>query len=125
MEHTNPKNGPYKSRNKMIAGVCAGIAEHFGISSFWIRLLAVVALFMTGIWPTVIIYLIAAIIMKPAPARPFDSEEESEFYDAYVSSPKYTIRQVHEKFKNLDRRIQRMEDTVTARAYEWEQKLNT
>ncbi len=124
MKNSSHRNGPYRSRDGKIAGVCSGIAEHFSTSPFWIRLIALVILFATGIWPAVIIYFIAAAIMKPAPVRPFESESESEFYDAYVSVPKYTIHHIYEKFKNLDRRIQQMEDTVTARAYDWDSRLS-
>lgn len=124
MKNPKTKGGPYRSRNSMVLGVCAGVAEHFGISPFWIRLAATALLVMTAFWPTLILYFIAAMIMKPQPAQPFSSNQEEDFYDAYVKSPKYTIHNIHEKFMNLDRRIQRMEDTVTARGYEWDRKFN-
>lgn len=124
MKNPKTKGGPYRSRNSMVLGVCAGVAEHFGISPFWIRLAAVAALILTTFWPTLILYFIAAMIMKPQPAQPISSNQEEDFYDAYVKSPNYTIHNIHEKFMNLDRRIQRMEDTVTARGYEWDRKFN-
>jgi phage shock protein C len=34
------------------------------------------------------------------------------------------IRRLKRTFDNLDRRIRRIEDIVTARDYEWEQRLN-
>jgi phage shock protein C len=118
------RGGPYRSRNGKICGVCGGIAEHLAISPFWIRLAVVILFFMTGFWPVVVTYFVAALIMKPSPVRPLENNAERDFYEAYTRVPDYTIRQIYDKFKNLDRRLQRMEDTVTARAFEWDQKLN-
>ena len=48
--------------NRMIAGVCGGLAEFFGISSFWFRLAFFIA-FSPGGVPGVLIYLIAMIMI--------------------------------------------------------------
>jgi len=47
--------------NRVIAGVCGGLAEFFGISAFWFRLAFVIALIpggVPGILPYVIIWII-------------------------------------------------------------------
>lgn len=49
----------YKDRS--IAGVCGGIADYFGISSFFVRLLFI---FLPG---NVIIYLVLANILPDSP----------------------------------------------------------
>jgi len=49
-------------QNRMIAGVCGGLAEFFGISSFWFRLAFLIALIPGGI-PGILIYLILWIII--------------------------------------------------------------
>ena len=50
----------YKSNNRMICGVCAGVAEYFGIDPTIVRLIwAAVALRGTGI----LLYIVAAIVM--------------------------------------------------------------
>jgi phage shock protein C len=46
----------------MIAGVCGGLAEFFGISSFWIRLGFLIALIPGGV-PGLVPYLIMWIIV--------------------------------------------------------------
>ena len=51
--------------NRMIAGVCGGLAEFFGISSFWFRLAFLLALIPGGI-PGILIYLILWIIIPKA-----------------------------------------------------------
>jgi phage shock protein C len=124
MNDTDKKSGPYKSRHGIVCGVCAGMAEHFGIAPFWLRIGVVILFLATGIWPTLILYFVAAFIMKPKPAQPIRNCAEDDFYDAYVRSPNFTIHQIYEKFKNLDRRLQRMEDTVTKRGYDWDSRFN-
>ena len=52
----------YKSRNKVLCGVCGGIADFFNIDPTIIRLLAVV-LIIAGFGTGIIIYIIAAVIM--------------------------------------------------------------
>ena len=50
----------YKSNNRMIYGVCAGVAEYFGIDPTIVRLIwAALALSGTGI----LLYIVAAIVM--------------------------------------------------------------
>ncbi len=48
--------------NRVIAGVCGGLAEFFGISSFWFRLAMVVA-FIPGGVPGLLIYLILWMVI--------------------------------------------------------------
>lgn len=117
------RRGLYRSRDKMICGVCGGLAEYFDFSTFWVRFGAVILLLMTGFWPTVVAYFIAAMVMKPSPAKPISNEGERAFYDSYMRSPKYTTESLKHRFEQLDRRIRRMEDVVTNRGYEWERKF--
>ena len=50
----------YKSNNRMLCGVCAGIAEYFGIDPTIVRLVwAALALSGTGI----LLYIVAALVM--------------------------------------------------------------
>ncbi len=53
------------TRNRMIAGVCGGLAEFFGISAFWFRLAFVIALIPGGI-PGLLPYVIMWIIVPKA-----------------------------------------------------------
>jgi len=51
-------------RNRIVAGVCGGLAEFFGISSFWFRLAFLIALIPGGV-PGVLVYL-AIMVMVPS-----------------------------------------------------------
>jgi len=60
---SNGKSALRRSRsNKMIAGVCGGLGEFFGISPFWFRLAFVIALIPGGI-PGLIPYILLWIII--------------------------------------------------------------
>jgi len=78
----------------------------------------------SGFWPVLFVYFVASLVMKPEPVRSINSADEQEFYDSYVHSRPNAARRLKRRFKNLERRLQRMEDTVTGREWEWEQKMN-
>lgn len=48
--------------NRMLAGVCGGLAEFFGISSFWFRLGMLIA-FIPGGVPGILLYLLLWIMI--------------------------------------------------------------
>lgn len=52
-----------RSNDKMIAGVCGGIAEHFDIDSTWVRIgYAMLSLFSAG-FPGTLLYLVLWLII--------------------------------------------------------------
>ena len=114
----------YRSRNAVIFGVCRGLAEHFDFSVVWARVIAIFFLFVTGFWIAIGIYLIAALLMKPAPVIPIKTEAEQEFYDSYANSRHLAAQRIKRRYENLERRIRRMEHIVTAREFDWENKLS-
>ena len=48
--------------NRMLAGVCGGLAEFFGISAFWFRLAMLIA-FIPGGVPGILVYLLLWIMI--------------------------------------------------------------
>jgi phage shock protein PspC (stress-responsive transcriptional regulator) len=48
--------------NRMIAGICGGLSEFFGISSFWFRLAFLIALIPGGV-PGILVYVIMWMIV--------------------------------------------------------------
>ena len=119
------RGGMHRSRNGIILGVCRGIAEYFDFSIFWTRAIALILLFFTGLWPIVVLYFIAALIMKPEPVIPTQNKDQQEFYDSYVHSRKAAADRLKRRYKNLEHRIERMEHHVTSREFDWEHRLNT
>jgi phage shock protein C len=119
------RRGIYRSRQSAIFGVCRGLAEHFDFSVFWVRFLAVALLIISGLWPAMILYILAALIMKPEPALPISSPDEQQFYDVYTSSRHEAAQRLKRRYDGIEKRIRRMEDVVTSREYNWERRLHT
>ena len=116
------QTGLYRSRTGLIVGVCKGV--YFDFSVFWMRAIAVVLLIVSGIWPMLIVYIVAALLMKPEPVLPLKTEEEQDFYNSYTTSRSMALRRLKRIYDHLDRRIQRLESTVTTREYDWERRFN-
>jgi phage shock protein C len=116
--------GLYRSRRGILLGVCRGVAEYVDLSVFWVRVIAVIALFATGLWPLSGVYLVAALLMKPEPAIPFESEREREFYTTHAGRRLEAVRAARTAFERLERRLCRMEDIVTGPAYRWRERLD-
>jgi phage shock protein C len=117
--------GLYRSRQGVILGVCRGIADHFDVSLFWIRTIAVLLLVVTGFWPVTGLYLLAALLMKPEPVLPIHDAAEQEFYDSYTHSRHRAVHRLKTRFEHLERRIQRMEHIVTSTEYDWNRRLQS
>lgn len=58
------------SRDRILAGVCGGIAEYTGIDPAVVRVLAALLILCSGVLPGIIAYLVAALIIPPAAASP-------------------------------------------------------
>jgi len=57
-----------KSRNKMIAGVCGGLAEWLGWSPNMVWILYVIVSVLSAAFPGIVVYLNLWIVMPP-PSR--------------------------------------------------------
>lgn len=52
-----------KSADKMLAGVCGGIADYYDIDSTLVRIGFVLIAFMTTVVPVVVLYIIMSWVM--------------------------------------------------------------
>ena len=69
-----------RSTNKMLAGVCGGIAEFFEVDPTWIRVAyAALSIFTTG-FPGLLLYIILMLIMPAAGSN----DGQSNIQDAEV-----------------------------------------
>ena len=55
-----------RSRNRMIAGVCGGIAEWLGWSTGVVRVLYVIVSILSAAFPGIIVYLVLWLVMPDA-----------------------------------------------------------
>jgi phage shock protein C len=115
----------YRSRRGWIFGVCQGLAEYADISVFWIRLGTLAATLFTGFWPMFLLYIVAAIFLKPAPVIAFSDDEEWNFYQTYVADRKIALSRLKRRCEALDRRTRRMENIVTDSEFDWDRRFQS
>lgn len=119
MDRLTAAEGFYRSRRGILLGVCRGLAEHLNISVFWTRIIVLALFLFTGFWPVGVIYFVAGLLLKPEPVIPLESASDEEFYQSYTRSRSSAIQRIKNKFDNIDRRIRRMEDTVTSKEFDF------
>jgi len=68
----------YRSRDGKFLGVCKGLANWLNWPAAAVRLLVVIIALATAVIPTLLIYLLAAIILSPEPEG--ESWDEDDFY---------------------------------------------
>lgn len=114
----------YRDRdNAMIAGVCAGLAEYFGFNRRGVRL--VTALSALFFMPFVIVsYLVLAILLPIKPQGGIVDDEKADFWRDVSNAPSDVFSNVRHRFRELDKRLQRIEAFVTSREFEIDRELN-
>ena len=86
MKRNEPKR-LYRSReDKVIAGVCGGIAEYFNTDPIWIRLAAVLLFFIQGIG--LLLYVLAWVFVPENPNQRSSKKTQVEQVVADVSKSK-------------------------------------
>ncbi len=117
-------SGLYRSRSGVIMGVCRGLADYFDISVFWIRAIAVILFIFTGFWPVVGIYFLAALLMKSESVKNSATGSNHKAGSRYGCMRNHTAERLKRKWKHLEKRIRRMEDKVTSREFDWNNRFH-
>jgi len=102
---------PYRARNGMLLGVCRGLAEHWGLSVFWTRVLVVALAVFTAFWPVMITYLVVGLLLRPEP----------RYLVAYRDAPSPATR-ARRAMAGLDDRLRGLEARA-ARGCDWDDRL--
>ena len=88
------EDGPkrlYRSKqDKVIAGVCGGIAEYLVVDPVWIRLAAVLLIFFNG--TGVVLYIIAWILMPVNPNQKDKGKTKAEEIVENIKSDKRVVK---------------------------------
>ncbi len=106
------------TRRGKIAGVCAGLADYFGWSLKWVRVLTILLTVFFFPLPA-FVYLAAAILIKPGDGRPeaYHDQEEERFWRTFSTRPKATFSELKHRFRALDARLADLERAVTSEEY--------
>ena len=113
----------YRNRDEaMLAGVCVGLADYFGFNTKALRVVvAVSAIFFLPF--VVVSYLVLAIVLPVKPKEPKLDEEKAEFWREVSNAPSDVFSKVRHRFRDLDRRLQKMEAFVTSKEFEIDREL--
>lgn len=69
MAKDEPKRLYLSKSDKKLAGVCGGIGEFFEVDSTLIRLSWIIVTILTGFFPGVVGYIVAAIVIPERPSE--------------------------------------------------------
>jgi len=106
----------------MIAGVCAGIANYFGLNRKCVRFLTFISLLL--FLPFVVVsYVILTILLPVKPTEEKVDEEKAAFWRNVSNAPSDVFSHVKHRFRELDLRLQRMEAFVTSKEFEIDREL--
>jgi len=115
--------GPFRANDGVIFGVAKGLADYFGWSVGLVRLIFILATIFLFFWPTIILYLVAALIMSPAPSGRLDTDEERDIWLKAQLDPSGAMDQLVKRAGSLEKRLRRLEDYVTSKEYSWNRRM--
>jgi len=107
-----------------IAGVCAGLADHFDIATWVARLIFIASVLFIGGVP-IVLYIIAWVLLSPRP----DDVEEVLMYDErqhryrrnnmfnYRQNTSNRVKEAESRMDAVLERVANIERYVTSRAY--------
>lgn len=122
MTRTDRGNLYKDTRNAKIMGVCAGLADYLNVKPLLVR----VVLVLTAIFwfPVLIpIYFIAGLALDPKPDGLYKDEQDEEFWRTARSRPDVTQTGMRSRFREIDRRMQRLESLLTSKRFRLEREL--
>lgn len=120
-----------------IAGVCAGIARHFGLETWVVRIITFGALFFSGSLIS-FAYIAAWLILERDDKDKFSNEYQQGYKAAEHSyefdikeniwqagePPKQALQKIAQGYQKLEQRIQNMEKHVTSERFRVEREIN-
>jgi phage shock protein C len=114
--YRNPQRGK-------IAGVCAGLAEYFGVETWIVRLLAISGLIFAG-FITFTAYIAAWFLLDKKPVTLY-SQEDAEVAEVRMKvrswqagvTPHQALVRIGQELDTLEPRVQRLEKLVTSKEF--------
>lgn len=118
------RNKLYRNRdNRKIAGVCAGVADYFGFDVTITRVVVLLgAIFFTP--SVVVVYVVLAMVLDEKPPETTRRREEDVELERRVrAEPHATLDSVRHRFRDIDRRLQRIEKYVTSERFKLDREF--
>jgi len=123
-KHKNPHRLFRDKENAMLAGVCAGIAEYFGLNRKGVRLVTFLFMLFPPFFAFIVIsYIVLAIVLPVKPTDLYENTEQAEFWRGVSNAPSDVFGALRHRFRELNHRLEKMEAFVTSREFEIDQEL--
>jgi phage shock protein C len=110
----------------VLGGVCAGLANYLGFNLKVTRFLCVIA-FLCAFPFAVFAYLVAVLVIPSSSSRIYDDElreaRRKEALREEILRAKPTVRDVRERYREMDARLARIERYVTSSRYELDEEF--
>ncbi|WBA18815.1 envelope stress response membrane protein PspC [Salinivibrio kushneri] len=104
--YRDPENG-------RIAGVCAGLANHFGMETWLVRILIVSAFLLGFGFFVVVAYIAAVLILDKKPPEVSQAPSAAQQEHQVKQKPWQSGKSASQLIADLDREFSQMEDKVT------------
>lgn len=115
--------GPYRANDGIFFGVAKGLADHYGWSVGLVRLVFVLTAIFLFLWPSVVLYLVAALVLSPTPSGTLDTPQERDIWLQTQIDPDAAMAQLARRSEAIEKRLRRLEDFVTSREFAWSKKM--
>jgi len=123
-KHKNPHRLFRDKENAMIAGVCAGISEYFGLNRKGVRLATFLFMLIPPFFAFIVIsYIVLAIVLPVKPVDVFENKEQAEFWRGVSNAPSDVFGALRHRFRELNHRLEKMEAFVTSREFDIDREL--
>jgi len=116
----------FRDREKgRILGVCAGLADYFGLDLGLTRIVTFLALLLFT--PAMLLVYFALVLLLPV--KPHSEEivdaAEQAFVKSVRSEPQAVLSQARHRFRELELRLQRLEKYVTSSSYNLDKEFES
>ena len=121
-ERKNPHRLYRDKEHAILAGVCAGLANYFGLCRKGLRVVVAICTFF--FFPFIVpAYIILALILPAKPQDLYKDESQEKFWRGVSMAPSEVFSNLNHRFRELDLRLQKMEAYVTSREFEMDREL--
>jgi phage shock protein C len=123
-KHKNPHRLFRDKEHAILAGVCAGVAEYFGLNRKGVRLVTFLFILFPPFFAFIVIsYIVLAIVLPVKPGDLYENSEQAEFWRGVSNAPSDVFGALRHRFRELNHRLEKMEAFVTSREFEIDQEL--
>jgi phage shock protein C len=123
-KHKNPHRLFRDKENAMLAGVCAGIADYFGLNRKGVRLVTFLFMLFPPFFAFIVIsYVVLTIVLPVKPVEVDQNPERAEFWRGVSNAPADVFGSLRHRFRELNVKLERMEAFVTSREFEIDREL--